>query len=209
MPESIERLIFDFRTENREFAPHLVEGSERTVTGYAIVFNQESRVLVDKASRKSFVEKIEPRAVSVDFLNAQDIKLNFNHDNGRLLARSLFGSGTLKFEIDDYGVRFEAELPNTTDGNDVLELIRRGDVWGCSFAFQYAKDGVTDEKRGGRNIRTVCKFAAIHDFAIVVDPAYWGTMVVSSRSFDVQDEPATQARMLAADEEFMLSLENI
>lgn len=208
MPESIERLIFDFRTEHREMAPHLVEGSERTVTGYAIVFNQESRTMVDKASRKSFVEIIEPRAVSMDFLNAQDIKLNFNHDNARLLARSLFGGGTLKFEIDEYGVRFEAELPDTTTGNDVLELIKRGDVWGCSFAFQYAKDGVTDEKRGGRNIRTVCKFAAIHDFAIVVDPAYWGTLVVSSRSFEVADEPP-QSRMLAADEEFMHSLESI
>lgn len=208
MPESIERLIFDFRTEHREMAPHLVEGSERTVTGYAIVFNQESRTMVDKASRKSFVEIIEPRAVSMDFLNAQDIKLNFNHDNARLLARSLFGGGTLKFEIDEYGVCFEAELPDTTTGNDVLELIKRGDVWGCSFAFQYAKDGVTDEKRGGRNIRTVCKFAAIHDFAIVVDPAYWGTLVVSARSFEVADEPP-QARMLAADEEFMHSLESI
>ena len=207
MPENIERLIFDFRTEHREMAPHLVEGTERTIAGYSVVFNQESRVLVDKASRKSFVEIIEPRAVSLDFLNAQDIKLNFNHDNSRLLARSLFGVGTLKFEIDEYGVRFETELPNTTNGNDVLELIKRGDVWGCSFAFQYAKDGVTDEKRGGRNIRTVCKFAAIHDFAIVVDPAYFGTFVVSSRSFDVQDDQP--ARMLAADEEFMQSLENI
>lgn len=207
MPENIERLIFDFRTEHREMAPHLVEGTERTIAGYSVVFNQESRVLVDKASRKSFVEIIEPRAVSLDFLNAQDIKLNFNHDNSRLLARSLFGVGTLKFEIDEYGVRFETELPNTTNGNDVLELIKRGDVWGCSFAFQYAKDGVTDAKRGGRNIRTVCKFAAIHDFAIVVDPAYFGTFVVSSRSFDVQDDQP--ARMLAADEEFMQSLENI
>ena len=208
MPESIERLIFDFRTQHREMAPHLVEGTERTVAGYSIVFNQESRVMVDKASRKSFVEIVEPRAVSMDFLNAQDIKLNFNHDNARLLARSLFGGGTLKFEIDEYGVRFETELPDTTTGNDVLELIKRGDVWGCSFAFQYAKDGVTDEKRGGRNIRTVCKFAAIHDFAIVVDPAYWGTLVVSARSFEAADEQP-QARMLAADEEFMHSLESI
>ena len=208
MPESIERLIFDFRTQHREMAPHLVEGTARTVAGYSIVFNQESRVMVDKASRKSFVEIVEPRAVSMDFLNAQDIKLNFNHDNARLLARSLFGGGTLKFEIDEYGVRFETELPDTTTGNDVLELIKRGDVWGCSFAFQYAKDGVTDEKRGGRNIRTVCKFAAIHDFAIVVDPAYWGTLVVSARSFEAADEQP-QARMLAADEEFMHSLESI
>ena len=76
------------------------------------------------------------------------------------------------------------ELPNTTVGNDVLELIRRGDVFGCSFAFTYAKDGVRDEKKDGQNLRTVIKMDSIHDFSIVVDPAYLGTYVVSKRAFE-------------------------
>lgn len=181
--------FYDFsQAESREYAPHLTEKEGRTVTGYAIVFNQQSRVLYDRSQRKSFTEIIDPRAVTMAFLNEQDIKFNFNHDNDRLLGRSLYGSGSLSFEVDEYGVRYTVELPNTTVGNDVLELIRRGDVFGCSFAFTYAKDGVRDEKKEGKNLRTVIKMASIHDFSIVVDPAYLGTYVVSKRAFEEAEE---------------------
>ena len=189
MNENRERRYYDFsKAENREFAPHLTDKDGRVVSGYAIVFNQRSRVLYDKTQRKYFTEVIDPRSVTMAFLNEQDIKFNFNHDNDRLLGRSLYGSGSLKFEVDEYGVRYTIELPNTTVGNDVLELIKRGDVFGCSFAFTYAKDGVRDEKKDGQNLRTVIKMESVHDFSIVVDPAYLGTYVVSQRSFEDIDE---------------------
>ena len=189
-----ERRIYDFSgAENREFAPHLADENSRVVTGYAIVFNQRSRVLYDKIQRKYFTEVIDPRAVTLSFLNQQDIKFNYNHDNNMLLGRSLFGDGSLKFEVDEYGVRYTVELPNTSTGNDVLELIKRGDVFGCSFAFTYAKDGVRDEKIDGKNQRTVIRMDSVHDFSIVVDPAYLGTYVVSQRAFegDAQEEHTT------------------
>lgn len=177
--------FYDFsKAENREYAPHLTDKEGRVVTGYAIVFNQRSRVLYDRTQRKYFTEVIDPRAVTMAFLNNQDIKFNYNHDNNMLLGRSLYGEGSLKFEVDEYGVRYTIELPNTTVGNDILELIRRGDVFGCSFAFTYAKDGVRDEKVDGQNLRTVIKMDSIHDFSIVVDPAYLGTYVMSQRAFE-------------------------
>lgn len=184
-----ERRIYDFSgTENREYAPHLTEEGGRTVTGYAIVFNQRSRVLYDKAQRKYFTEVIDPRAVTLPFLNNQDIKFNFNHDNNMLLGRSLYGDGSLKFEVDEYGVRYTVDLPNTSTGNDVLELIKRGDVFGCSFAFTYAKDGIRDEKVDGKNLRTVVRMESVHDFSIVVDPAYLGTYVATQRAFEDESE---------------------
>jgi HK97 family phage prohead protease len=178
---------YDFRKENREYAPHLAEENSRIVEGYAIVFNQQSRKLYDKASKKVFTETIDPRAVTKAFLDDQDVKMLYNHSNDMLLARSTFGIGTLAYEIDEYGVKYRFEMPNTTVGNDVLELIRRGDVWGCSFAFSYAKDGVRDEKRNGENYRTVIQMASIDDFSIVVDPAYLGTYVCT-REFSAPDE---------------------
>ena len=69
----------------------------------------------------------------------------------------------------------------------MLELIKRGDVFGCSFAFTYAKDGIRDEKRNGQNYRTVIQMASIDDFSIVVDPAYLGTYV-TTREFSAPDE---------------------
>lgn len=178
---------YDFSKENREYAPHLADENSRIVEGYAIVFNQASRKLFDKASKKVFTETIDPRAVTRLFLDDQDIKMLYNHSNDMLLARSTFGIGTLSYEIDDYGVKYRFEMPNTSVGNDVLELIRRGDVWGCSFAFTYAKDGIRDEKRNGQNYRTVIQMASISDFSIVVDPAYLGTYV-STREFSAPEE---------------------
>lgn len=188
MNKGHEIRIFDFsKAENRDYAPRLTEENGRTIEAYAIVFNQSSRVLYDKSQRKYFNEVIDPRAVTMAFLNDQDIKLNFNHDNDRLLGRSTYGFGSLSYEINDYGVKYKVELPNTTAGNDVLELIKRGDVRSCSFAFEYAKDGVRDEKKDGRNLRTVVKMAAIHDFSIVVDPAYPGAFI-SSRAFEEPED---------------------
>ena len=180
---------YDFRKENREYAPHLAEENSRIVEGYAIVFNQQSRKLYDKASKKMFTEIIDPRAVTKAFLDDQDIKMTYNHSNDMLLARSTFGYGTLSYEIDEYGVKYRFEMPNTSVGNDVLELIRRGDVWGCSFAFTYAKDGVRDEKKNGQNYRAVIQFASIDDFASVVDPAYLGTYVCTREFSASDDEP--------------------
>lgn len=189
MNEKLREIRFyDFRKENREYAPHLAEENSRIVEGYAIVFNQQSRQLYDKASKKIFTEIIDPRAVTKAFLDDQDVKMLYNHSNDMLLARSTYGIGTLSYEIDEYGVKYRFEMPNTTVGNDVLELIRRGDVWGCSFAFSYAKDGIRDEKRNGQNFRTVIQMASIDDFSIVVDPAYLGTYVCT-REFSAFEEP--------------------
>jgi HK97 family phage prohead protease len=200
---------YDFSTENRAFAPHVAEENSRIVEGYALVFNQQSRKLYDRASKKVFTEVIDPRAITSAFLAEQDIKMLYNHSNDMLLARSTFGVGTLQYEVDEYGVKYRFEMPNTSTGNDVLELIRRGDVFGCSFAFSYAKDGVRDEKKSGQNYRTVIQMASISDFSIVVDPAYLGTYV-STREFHAPDEePAKDMAGIMDVELAMLELENL
>ena len=208
MNEKLREIRFyDFRKENREYAPHLAEENSRIVEGYAIVFNQQSRQLYDKASKKVFTEIIDPRAVTKAFLDDQDVKMLYNHSNDMLLARSTYGFGTLSYEIDEYGVKYRFEMPNTTVGNDVLELIRRGDVWGCSFAFSYAKDGVRDEKRNGQNFRTVIQMASIDDFSIVVDPAYLGTYVTTREFSAPEEEPKVDMAGVMAVELEMLNME--
>ena len=208
MSEMLKEIrCYDFRKENREYAPHLAEENSRIVEGYAIVFNQQSRKLYDKASKKIFTEVIDPRAVTKAFLDEQDVKMLFNHSNDMLLARSTFGYGTLSYDIDEYGVKYRFEMPNTTTGNDVLEMIRRGDVWGCSFAFSYAKDGVRDEKRNGQNYRTVIQMASIDDFSIVVDPAYMGTYVCTREFSAPDEEPKTDMAGMLDVELAMLEME--
>ena len=174
-------------------APAAGEGS--TISGYAIVWNVESRVLASWDG--SFIETIERGAVTDELIAASDVTALFNHERGQLLARSVNGEGTLKLAIDDTGLRFEFEAPNTTLGNDVLELVKRGDLRGCSFAFTANEEDIEYYRRGEQRYRIVRKLSGIYDVSVVVDPAYTQTSV-DARSFDtpVLEEPKVSAEQL-------------
>lgn len=168
----------EIRSFGPEFRATLKEGSERTIEFYPIVFNQESQLLYDYWEDRSFKEIIRPEALSMDFVDRQDIKCNRDHNNGRLLGRRNNGQGTLQMSIDDKGVKCSLELPNTEAGNETLELVKRGDLTGCSFAFQYDENKLsTTRQKDGTYLREVKGFSALFDVSIVTDPAYLGTSV--------------------------------
>lgn len=167
--------------EIRSVAEPPVAGEGRTISGYAIVFGVESRVLWDWEG--DFVEIIERGAIDEELLNSSDVTALFNHDRNQLLARSANGAGTLKLSLDDHGLRFEFEAPHTTLGNDILELVRRGDLKGCSFAFTAAAEDVEYSKEHDKRLRTVKRINALYDVSVVVNPAYTQTSV-DARSFE-------------------------
>lgn len=167
---------------------HVRENAEgdapgRTIAGYAIMFGVESEPLwADEDSEGR--EVIDPGAVTPALLDASDIKFTMFHDRQLILARSNRGQGTLRYSIDDRGVAFEFEAPATADGDKALELVRRGDISGCSFAFSTRYwDGTCVERStavvGGRTVVTlrVKAITAIHDFTLAADPAYPATSV--------------------------------
>lgn len=175
--------------EIRTIAEQPVAGEGRTISGYAIVWGVESRVLWDWDG--SFVEIIEKGAVDDALIQRSDVKALYNHVPGQLLARSVNGEGTLKLECDEHGLRFEFEAPNTTLGNDVLELVRRGDLKGCSFAFTTEPEHEEYIRRGDERLRIVKRLSGLYDVSVVVEPAYTQTSV-DARSFDApqKEEPA-------------------
>lgn len=74
---------------------------------------------------------------------------------------------------------FEFDAPNTVDGDKALELVKRGDIAGCSFMFStpyYDRAYVArDVKReNGKTIvtYTVNTITGIYDFTLAADPAY-------------------------------------
>lgn len=155
----------------------------RTITGYAIVFGEQSDDLSfwgDEEIR----EVIAPEAVTRDLLDSSDIKMTMFHNREILLARSNRGKGSLTYDIDDHGVSFSFDAPRTAEGDKALEAVRRGDIAGCSFAFSldYDDDSSYDkitETRAGKDITviTVRRIAAVHDFTLAADPAYPQTEV--------------------------------
>jgi HK97 family phage major capsid protein/HK97 family phage prohead protease len=131
-----------------------------------------------------FTERILPEAVSLDLLNNSDIKVYLEHDKQRgILARSKQGNGSLKYSIDDLGVMYEFEAPNTQLGNEVLEGLNRGDYDESSFAFTVKRDSW--ETKGGKYYRTIHEIERMYDFSIVADGAYSETYVsVAKRSLN-------------------------
>lgn len=153
------------------------EAASRTITGYAILFGVPSAPLYDWEDEEAR-EVIAPEAVTKELLDGCDIKMTMFHDRQLILARSKNGAGTLKYGVDDKGVYFEFEAPNTVDGDKALELVRRGDISGCSFAFSthyYDSAYVqrTVQRVDGKTIitYTVNVITGIYDFTLAADPA--------------------------------------
>ena len=150
----------------------------RTITGYAILFNTPSVPLWENDEEEAR-EVIAPEAVTREFLDGCDVKMTMFHDRQLILARSKNGAGTLTYTVDERGVAFSFDAPNTADGDKALELVRRGDISGCSFAFctHYYDRACVErsvERVDGKTkiTYTVRSMIGIYDFTLAADPAY-------------------------------------
>lgn len=157
------------------------EGSQQTkVVGYAAKFNQWSSDL------GGFIERIAPNAF--DKADMSDIRGLIDHDPSRILGRTT--SGTLKVSVDEIGLRYEIDMPNTSYARDLMESMKRGDINQSSFAFRVNYDNPEAEEwrfndTTGVYERTINDFSGIFDVSPVTYPAYPSTeSVVSQRGLD-------------------------
>lgn len=157
--------------------------SDNIIEGYAVVFNRESEILYDKLNHRYFIEVIDPQAIDMELIHRSDIKMLIDHTKSRMLARNRYGEGSLKLEIDEYGLKFRFEIPDTVDGQFIREMVKRNDYNGCSFAFTDDEVDVEYDKERGMAKRYVRKIKQLYDCSIVADPAYSDTEV-SVRSLE-------------------------
>jgi HK97 family phage prohead protease len=127
-PESKEPEV---RTNSVDFEVR-AEGDGMTFTGYASVFNSPSEDL------GGFVEYVAPGAFKRSLQSRNEVKLLWNHDAGEPLA-SLRG-GTMSLIEDERGLKVTAQLPQTSRGRDVAELLRTNVINEMSFGFNVIKD---------------------------------------------------------------------
>lgn len=179
-------------------------GESRTIEGMAIVFNSPSVPLYEDEDTV-IREVIAPEAVTRGLLDKSDILATLYHDNTRILARSLNGAGTLAYEITQEGVRFSLDAPDTEDGRTALNLVKRGEINGCSFAFAVDMSDASAQTRTvtmekGRRVvtYTVRKIAAIRDFTLTPRPCYRDT-TVATRLRAIDSEDAGKTREAEAD----------
>ncbi|MEB0200551.1 HK97 family phage prohead protease [Cryobacterium sp. 5I3] len=187
MPPNYESRSFE-RPVTLRAAPEGASGPG-ILTGYGAVFNSESRDL------GGFVEVIAPGAfgapdnsgeLAVGALNLTlhgRVMARLNHASAQLLGTS--DIGTLRMFVDDIGLRYEVDLPDTTYARDLAVLAARGDIRYSSFAFRTNPGGdVWSYNLSDQLVRTVTSVTLV-DVAPVADPAYWAATSELARSFDL------------------------
>ena len=153
----------------------------RLIEGYAIVFDSLSRDL------GGFKEIIDKRALE-GVLENSDILCLLNHNEDRgVLARSKYGKGSLTLAVDERGLKYSFEAPNTNLGNELLEGIKRGDISTSSFAFTIDKDEWT-KNNDGSYVRTIKKFKELFDVSPVYKEAYSDTSVALRKMQELEEK---------------------
>lgn len=156
--------LSDVRIEQRDG-----ESGGRTVTGYAAKFETWSTPIYGW-----FIEQI--RKGAFEGCDMTDTIMCFNHNVDAILAR--VASQTLTLEVDEIGLRFSFDAPNTSVGNDMVELLHRGDVSQCSFRFIVEQDEWLYADKDNdlkHDQRTIIRISKLYDVALVVYPAYKDT----------------------------------
>lgn len=169
------------------------DDEQMTVEGYALRFNKLSNDL------GGFVEEISPEALKEADLS--DVRALIDHDSSKVLGRTT--SETLELTVDDEGLYFRCQLPNTTYAKDLYENIRLGNINQCSFGFILDEDGDSFEKRDdGLFKRTLRKIKSLFDVSIVTYPAYDDTDVAPAlRSIEAIKESEQEELRKAQQEE--------
>jgi HK97 family phage prohead protease len=179
------------------------EGEQsRTIEGTPIVFGVRSVNLTPWSDTRAVFEVLERGCITPELLKRSDVLLNLNHSN---MVPDILGrfrntdKDTLQLNLNEDNVECRCDLPNTNNANDTLELMKRGDITGMSFAFsddyQDSENGVsyerTDEKtEDGKEVwlRHVKRITGLYDVSIVTHPAYEQTSVGTREVSDEIDK---------------------
>ena len=163
----------------------------RTVVGHPIVYGVRSVNLTPWSDTRVVFEILEPGCITQDVFDRSDVIYNNNHSTRieDMIGRCYKGKGTLSIKPGERNVEISCDYPNTTVGNDTLEQIRLGNVFGMSFAFrddyEDTENGVsyerTNETIDGKEVwlRHVKRILELYDVANVTHPAYEQTDVAT------------------------------
>ena len=177
--------------------PQEGEQESRTIVGMPIVYGVRSVNLTPWSEDREVYEVLEAGFITPELLHRSDVVLNLNHSNKvtDILGRYRNSErDTLSLDLLAQGMACRCDMPHTNNANDTLELMRRGDITGMSFAFSdnpHDKASVTYEQTNERSadgkeiwLRHVRKATGLYDVAIVTHPAYEQTSVVTREFAD-------------------------
>lgn len=157
------------------------------LSGHAAVFGALAEV-------PGHYEALARSAFDDALAGEDDVKALVGHDPKLVLGSTR--AKTLRLGVDDDGLTFEVDLPDTSYARDLRESIARGDIASMSFGFLPGKDEWS-RGPGGRQVRTHTSVKRLLDISPVAYPAYEGTEVyLRAMAFDVQPALTVQGQMI-------------
>ena len=159
--------------------------SEKIISGYINKFNTRSKYM-------GFYEEVANGAFDKTLADGHNIYAMYNHNSDKILGSTR--SGSLKLNVDDVGLHFELRInPNISYASDIAELVKSGDLEGCSFGFWVTDDEwtYTEDKVDLRIIKEV----ELIEVTITPFPAYLDSEA-SCRSFELHNEELKKAKEL-------------
>lgn len=156
------------------------DDGNKTAVGYASVFYRESGKGTEYRLWDDLVEHIMPGAFDRALSEGQNVRALFNHDPNKVLG-SVSG-GTMRLSVDETGLRYEIDLPDTATGNELAVLLERGDITGSSFGF-IPKETVFRDVEDGDDVREIVD-VDVRDVGPVTFPAYESTTASLRSEYD-------------------------
>lgn len=152
--------------------PLMVETREN---GSPVIRGMAARYRTRSVDLGGFTEEILPGAFDeVMAAEGRNVVCLYNHDSNYVLGTER--GKTLRLSAVTDGLAYECDPPATRQ--DCVELIKRTDVFGSSFAFSLARDGdewTTDAD--GKHLRYIRRIDGLYDVGPVLSPAYGDTSV--------------------------------
>lgn len=164
--------------------------SERFISGYAVVFNDETTIA------GLWREKISPGAFDKSLRDRPDVLGLWSHDSARVLGRTT--SKTLELKPDRAGLWFAMEPDEKSpDGATAWSAVERGDVSQCSFGFYVTRETWFDGGDHELPLRVI-EEAGLIEISLVALPAYPSTSAsVSGRSKDKEENNRNAQRRIS------------
>jgi len=142
------------------------------IVGYGAVFYRAGDAGTEYELWRNVVERVAPGAFASALKRPDDVRALFNHDPNFVLGRS--SAGTMTLSVDERGLRYTIDPPDTQQARDLMASIERGDISGSSFSFSVNKESWSDPADGGPEVRTI-EDVTLFDVGPVTFPAYEAT----------------------------------
>lgn len=155
------------------------EGGKRYLEGYFAVFGEPYQVW------DGWIETIERGAFARYLASGEDVKVLWNHDSNIVLGSTVNGTSSLR--EDETGLFGSVEInENDSEAVSAYARVARGDVNGCSFGFDIARQEEWWDDDGIYHTK-ITEVDPLYEVSPCTFPAYKATSVSARAKDSLED----------------------